>query len=403
MGDVKLHSRLAPSGSKRWINCPGSIELSDKCPPQADSPYAIEGTAAHSLGEICITNGKDPRTYIGKVLEEGQPVVSENMTDAVQEYLDCIEAYQNELQTHPVIEQKLDMSWIHPDIGGTPDCTFYSAKHKKLVVIDYKHGQGVPVDVDNNTQLMIYALGAVHDLYVRRVVANIEKEIKLVELVIVQPRSFHPDGPVRKWAIDTANLQFWALNVLKPAAERTDKKDAVLAVGEHCKFCPALAVCPEQVKNALSLAKTEFEDPILPSPEDLTVEQIAKVLEVSKLFSEWAHEVERYAQGRMEIGQHIPGFKLVQKRSNRQWVDVDKAVGTLVKYLGTGGAYETKPITPAKAEKALKKKALNSELVLDGLIFKPEPGITLAPESDKRRGVEPPAAMAFLEDADFLQ
>ena len=47
------HARLGPSSAHRWINCPGSLRMSEHA-VQTDegSPWATEGTIAHSLGEI---------------------------------------------------------------------------------------------------------------------------------------------------------------------------------------------------------------------------------------------------------------------------------------------------------------------------------------------------------------
>ena len=46
------HARLSASSAFRWINCPGSVALSDQCPTPASSSYADEGTLAHAIGEL---------------------------------------------------------------------------------------------------------------------------------------------------------------------------------------------------------------------------------------------------------------------------------------------------------------------------------------------------------------
>jgi hypothetical protein len=46
------HAKLSPSASERWMTCPASIRMEEQVPPEPESTYAAEGTAAHSLGEI---------------------------------------------------------------------------------------------------------------------------------------------------------------------------------------------------------------------------------------------------------------------------------------------------------------------------------------------------------------
>ena len=46
------HARCSASAAYRWINCPGSVALSDQCPDPGSSSYADEGTVAHSLAEL---------------------------------------------------------------------------------------------------------------------------------------------------------------------------------------------------------------------------------------------------------------------------------------------------------------------------------------------------------------
>ena len=47
MGD---HAILSASSSNRWIHCQPSVRLSQKYEDEV-SPYALEGTSAHALGE----------------------------------------------------------------------------------------------------------------------------------------------------------------------------------------------------------------------------------------------------------------------------------------------------------------------------------------------------------------
>jgi hypothetical protein len=125
----------------------------------------------------------------------------------------------------------------------------------------------------------------------------------------------------------------------------------------------------------------------------LTPDQIGKVLTAADMISEWAGKVRGYAQSFLEGGQTLPGWKLVAKRSNRRWSHEEAATAALEKHLA-GEAYEKKILSPAKAEKALKKAGIDPASVVDPLTEKPDAGLVIAPESDARPAV---VAQPFLE------
>jgi len=375
-------------------------------PEQPDSEYAAEGSAAHELAARCLNNGHNAADCIGSACGDGGKFeVTKEMADAVQVYLDEVRRRIPEggaLNKELFVEKRFDMSWVHPGLGGTTDS--YIFNRPKLHVIDYKHGVGVIVDPEWNPQAMIYALGALHDLWTAETartkkIVNVLSLADTVEIVIVQPRAFGEEEPVKTWEISVSDLIYWGVHVLKAAAVATEDANAPLRVSKECRFCPAIAVCPAQAENALALAKTQFNDPIFPTPDLLTPETIAKIMALSQVFNSWTDEVKAYAQKQMECGMKIPGFKLVQKKSNRKWRDELEAGVALKKLIGDA-AFDHSVISVAQAEKAL--KPLKLDLSPD-LWEKPDAGVSIAPESDKRAAVSAPAALDFLDSADFLQ
>ena len=157
-----IHSHLGASSSYRWMACPGSVALS-KDVPRKDTFFSKEGTAAHKLGEIAFAAKLHPSNWLGEIIEEVE--VSTYMVEAVVVYVDylkSLDVLDNELR----LEHKFDLSKLNPPapMFGTSDCTCYVPLEFKLIVADYKHGAGVAVDVDDNSQLMYYALGAMLEL-----------------------------------------------------------------------------------------------------------------------------------------------------------------------------------------------------------------------------------------------
>jgi hypothetical protein len=249
-----------------------------------------------------------------------------------------------------------------------------------LYVYDFKYGQGVAVEAENNKQLMYYALGALEG----------NDDINEIELVIVQPRAFHPKGPVRRWRVSREDLMAFRAELIAHA-KATEAPDAPIVPGEWCKFCPALAVCKGVQKKAIEIAKADFTavNPAarLPEPEHLTTGQLATVLANADLLSDWLKGVEAYAQGLLEAGRQMPGFKLVRKKTNRKWLDEDKVVRTFSGTLKRDDMFDTKLKSPAQLEKLVGKDAL------EGLTFFPDGGPTVAPMTDKRESLTPANAV----------
>ena len=56
------HAKLSPSSSARWLSCTGSDKKPSKRSHLLPS-YAVEGTTAHALAELCLTNDHRLNTW----------------------------------------------------------------------------------------------------------------------------------------------------------------------------------------------------------------------------------------------------------------------------------------------------------------------------------------------------
>lgn len=409
----KKHARLAPSASARWIACPGSIKLCEQVSEKPTSSYAQEGTVAHALASDCLVdwyfNSKeyDLSTYIGKSISglgvgTSDILVTEEMTEAVEVYLSYVKKLVGEPGRGACgVELAFDIDQLCSGVYGTLDFFYYNAERSTLTVVDYKHGSGVSVQAINNTQLMIYALGAMKYIW-----DSEQQEPLHIKLVIVQPRVFGEEA-IRTYLMSSDKLKYWSMAVMRPAAYIAETDDAWLSAGEHCRFCGALAVCPEQVKTALAVAKADFDKPVLPAPSELTPEELSKVLSLAKIINAWVGEVEGYAQRQMESGVRYPGYKLVNKRANRKWVDENAATTVLTNTLGEG-AFTKKLLSVAQAEKMLKKKAKADQQEFpfeqfNQLCEKPDAGLTIAPVTDRRKAAVSSDMLELVDTADIFQ
>lgn len=228
---MAAHAKLSASGSKRWMECTKSVALEEHFPEEA-SPFAEEGTQAHSYAERLLkySIAKD-EIELNKLLEK----IEKEMLNYLIDYLDyCMDIYtQSVLQykdTLALIEERLDFSEWVPNGFGTGD--FMIITPKKLIVIDLKYGKGVKVDAPENTQTRLYGLGGINEygwIY----------PFTEVEMHIVQPRLNHISVEV----LSRKALEKWGKTQVKKKAEMAENDCGTFVPGDHCKFCRARAVC----------------------------------------------------------------------------------------------------------------------------------------------------------------
>lgn len=391
------HSKLGASSAYRWMSCAGSVALSERM-PKRESEYAAEGTAAHTLAEACLKRGFDATEYVGETMGvAGVPefTVTEEMAEAVQVYLDTVRGDRADGDV-PLVEHRFALTEFHPAFFGTNDACLYKPAERKLVVYDYKHGRGVAVEVERNPQLMYYGLGA----------ATAEsRPLDVVELVIVQPRAQHRDGPVRRWQTTAQDLVEYAADLVEAAA-RTEASDAPLAAGDWCKFCPAAPVCPELKKRALDAAQVDFNDnngePILRDPAVMTPDELGAVLDAADIIEQWYRSVQSHANAEALAGRLPSGWKLVEgKQGNRKFRDEAEARMALLE-LGVEPEHqnvEPKLRSPTQIATVLKQrygfKGKAADEAIADLVTREPGGPRLVRESDPR------PAIARDPDADF--
>lgn len=231
-------------------------------------------------------------------------------------------------------------------------------------VIDYKHGLGVLVESEGNTQMMCYALGALDafgDLY----------DVNRIEMTIFQPRR----NSVSTNSITKDELLKWADDVLKPTATLAYEGKGEFKVGVHCQFCKVKSKCRARAEYNLELAKYDFE-----MPATLDDIEIAAILPKLNEIISWANDVKDYALKQAQSGVHYEGYKVVEGRSNRKYIDNAKVAKTVID--AGYDPYEKKLMGVTAMSSMLGKKQFDE--LLGELVYKPQGKPALVPESDKR-------------------
>lgn len=378
------HAKLSASGSSMWLNCTASVRMNEG-KADTSSIFAAEGTVAHALGEYCLKNdimdvffmvGKDMLKYdkdLGKQIEgvDVPTVVTEEMADYIQVYVDYVRSYAEGAEV-VMIERRVDFSnWV-PAGFGTADAIILAGTH--LHVIDLKYGKGVAVSAFENTQGMLYGLGSISTL--------VDRTIEDITIHIVQPRLDN----ISEYHRSKKQIIRWANNTVRPKAEEALSDNAPFTPGEkQCLWCKAKGDCTAYAKFSLEKSMEGFDfkiDPKMELKDDgkLKPADYSTLLPFTKAIKNWCDAVEERAMELLGEGTKIEGFKLVEGRSNRRWVDDNKAQKTLSEKLDDDELFTRKMISPTQAEKLLGKH----DPLLKDLIDKPEGKPSLTHESDKR-------------------
>ena len=388
------HSARGASSSTRWLACPGSINLTDNLMTaglvvSGTNRPAAEGTAAHLVLSTCLEDGSDAHEMADMQIEVGDWifVVDDEMIAAVQETLDWVRARIAKAKADgfevEVYYEKGLSSILDEDAFGTADIIIHIIGDR-LIVVDFKYGRGVSVEPTSDQNAYYGYLGI--ENYV-----DDPASIQVVESWIAQPRIPHSAGTIRRHVTNCEELINWWMNVVLPGIEETRSPDALLVIGEHCRFCPNKGHCP-------ALKNETFEFPMGIDTAHVSDEELGALLVKLDAIEALKPVLAAEALRRARQGDKIPGRKLVRKGGNRIYKtsmaqpDPDNADETIevkledaaLKEFGVDAYGDPTLRSPAQMEK------------LDGGVefaskwaFKPDNGLTLAKDSDKRAEVRP--------------
>ena len=360
---MRGHAILSASGAHRWMACTPSARLELEFEDNSGEA-AAEGTAAHALAEHKLRKALKLRSKkpVSKYDSDEMDICTDDYVGFVLETV--AQAKLSCSDPRVLIEQKLDFSQYVPDGFGTGDCVVVA--NGTLHIIDFKYGQGVLVNAEDNPQMKLYALGALElfdGIY----------DIDVVSMTIFQPRREN----VSTYTVFKEALYQWAEEILKPTAVLAYDGGGEYAPGEHCQFCRAAVKCRARAESKLKLTALEFALPPL-----LSDEEIAEVLSSIGDLTNWANEIMAYATDTaVNHGKQWPGFKVVEGRSSRKYSD-EEAVAETAKAAGYHDIYRQSLIPITEMEKLLGKAKFKE--VLGGLIRKPPGKPTLVRLSDKR-------------------
>ena len=370
MSEEKKHALLSASSAHKWLECTPSARLETKFENKT-SEYMEEGTLAHEIAEFKVrsyflepTTKRKTTAQLKKF--EKRKYYSPEMLKHAEDYLDYIKQLTLDTSAQPFItvEKEVRFDDYVPEGFGTADCIV--VKGNTLHVIDFKYGKGVMVSAEENPQMKLYALGALKAYGIIYPITN-------VKMTIFQPRL----ESVSEATIGVINLLGWAENVVKPQAQKAFAGIGDYNQGHHCRFCRARGACEFRAKENMKVIESIQTSGLLDSQE------IADVITKTEGFEDWIKSVREYALEQILKGEEIPGYKVVEGKSNRKLVDVEKAFEILEESgIDKALLYERKPLTLTGLERTIGKKEVAD--YIGDYIEKPKGAPTLVKSTDKR-------------------
>ena len=370
------HALLSASSADRWLHCPPSVRLTEGLEDKGSS-YAAEGTLAHAMAEEALTAFMEAREPGFEPFRK-DPYYYPGMEEDILPYTDYVKETFLAGAEELYLEQRLDFSAYVPRGFGTGDAVLLS--QGQVEIVDLKFGKGVPVSPIRNPQLMLYGLGAY-------LASDWFFNIDLVRMTIVQPRLDFIDT----YELSADMLLDWAKNTVAPKAKLAFAGKGDMQAGSWCRWCKLKGTCKVRARQHMDFYQTS-------SDRELGPEEIANVLAEADAIKAWLTDIETAATDTITAGGLIPGWKLVEGRSNRKITDPDGLAAAL-----KAGDYTEADIykpqelkTLTALEKLVGKKAFASDY--GSFITKPPGKPTLAPESDKRPALNSPEEEFTFDD-----
>ena len=463
----EIHAKLSASISKRWMlnveknlkGCPGSIIRGLEYPSSGPNDAADTGTAAHLIGEWGLNEGKHPREFpehhptpyidvdgnhikIDDDLISGPTVYCETIWEDIQEledeYLDegmlFVEERVgiNEIFEDGDIQKLIDFvdenTMVVPVSANmlskeTPTCRDYFVRFINemfnmfgtndasylipgaiLCVYDYKNGRW-PVEVENNTQFLYYALGAAfaHDW-------NFEE----VEMVVVQPNDMQNEEKVRRWRITKDELRAWIPIFRQAALDTIYKWDTYTPSRDNCHFCPAKGGCEDQKKLVSDICKIDFAEDfeedtdtdeevlIAPPLAGLNYDELRRIADNADFIKNYVDSVLKLVRNLVETGddemKERLNRKLVLGRSRRSYKFTDKEI---INYLEEDLLLDREDFMVEKLIPMGKLEKILEEPEFKQIVHRPEPPIIMVALDDERPEVETAAKSDFEDESDL--
>lgn len=311
-------------------------EAFPESPEDGDSDVTEDGTACHWLAS---------EVWDRRYPEEDS--LSPNHRALTAEMFEAVDLYHGVLRdptwadAETYCESPMTFDFIWPGMTGTPDAWTYLPQ-LGIRVVDLKFGFRF-VEVWNNTQLSLYALAVGRMLQL--------PPSTLVELVIVQPRANHRDGPVRTWHTTLGDLER-IVQPLREAAQRALAPNPLCVVNPGCLDCAGRHACDTFHNASWGAVETSYTA----SPHILNAEELARELTVlddaERKIKARITALKVQAEQELRRGKILPGWDMSPTFARESWKSPEDERGAMAlfkEYFATDISKPQRALTPNQA------------------------------------------------------
>ena len=351
------------STAKRVINCPGSVALVATMPQQEGSSYANEGSLLHEAIAIVLDTACAPEDMVG-FEAHGLTLTQDLLERKLLPALDLLNEYDPATKLEFKTEEVVSFGDLMPGVFGSSDIV--GRLEGRAVILDWKFGDGVMVEAEENMQLMFYAAAALRTPACAWAFDGVTE----IDCVIIQPPY------IRVWTTTLDRIAAFERQLVRAVAASGLPK-APLADGDWCKWCTAKPICPIKTGQLDRIKQVAMQS--------IDVDKLASYLAVADDVEDFIKSVRALAHQMLENDMPVPGYKLVAKRATRHWADPTTAQDALIGLgLSKTDVTKTELLSVAQAEKVLKKHKID---LPSDMVVAVSSGSTLAVETDPRPAV----------------
>ena len=342
------HAFLAPSAAHRWVQCPASPKMEALHPEPEDSPESMEGTAAHWVNQMTLAGTPpaiDSATPNGVIVTGEMLEGAELVVEAVDQMLGAAG------RAYLVVEQRVAIPRVHAQNWGTPDYRAWTrAPDNRLVLnmLDYKFGHGI-VEAFENWQLIDYVAGCLSEAGI----TGLADQNVIVDMCVIQPRSFHKDGPVRHWRVLASDLRGHINRLAMAAEDATSADPGCSPAPAACKHCLARHACTALQRTAYMASDLAYKAESLDmTPQHLGLE-LRMLYRARDLLNARISGQEAQAVSHITVGKRqVPWWAMEATSGRRGWIRPAAEVIALGNLMGVNLAKDPDVITPTQARKA---------------------------------------------------
>lgn len=311
-------------------------------PQLEQDPEAAEGDAAHWIVATVLRGGA--AAAAGMFAPNGV-VVTDEMLEAAEIMVDDVRERSAGAILH--IEEFVWCPSVHPENGGTPDIWWIGGAPGAytLHIYDFKYGHRF-VDAWENWQCLDYASGIL-DLPELR---GYPREGIQVEINVVQPRNFHPDGMIRRWVLGAGHDLDTFVGQMRQHAADADGPKPWVRVGAECRDCRGRHACQALHNAADGVADIAGVMSAVELPPEALGVELRMLERAEKLLDARLTGLREQAEIMIRQGKRIPFFQLKQGNNREMWTKSVEEIALVGELLGLQLTTQ-KPVTPAQARK----------------------------------------------------